>query len=670
MRKRLLHRITYITTVFCMLAALFYCPTAVYAAAGSVTFGSESYEEDNNTQFQIGVYLKTDSDMGSYHVELQYDNSRMEYTGGADSEENGVITLEGVGVSNEIKYMLSFKSKSGGDAYINVKNAVIYTSQTGSTEQFEVTNLPEAPIKILGEDTGAPRQDEQPQQPQYVGPFETTVPHLEPAIKMNNTDYYVVDSNQYVPDSVKWKYTLVPGKLGDMDVTFLSNEANDIYFLTLVDANSETHLYSYSNTKKQLFECDFYNSQDKIYYYTSPYACDNWPKGLTSVVAEKQNVCYALTDAGETGFYIVESGALKPWSADSNLEDAKQFTGKKIIVLIIMILLVLIVLFAMYFMLKEIFRNVRRKKRYIQRRELDDIEDPYAPEFESDEEDESDEKQNQNDTAIKNTDESEQKKSAEVVEAKKENKTEQQPIISVQDVTMRFRISNSSASGIKEFFIQKLKHQITYRELYALDHVSFDVFKGEVVGLIGTNGSGKSTMLRIVSGALNPTSGKVDVDRRKVQLLTLGTGFDMELTARENIYLNGAIIGYSKKFIDEHFNEILDFAELHDFVDEKVKNFSSGMVSRLGFAIATAGDAAEILILDEVLSVGDEFFRKKSLARVKEMIHGGSTVLMVSHGMGTILENCSKVVWIEKGKLQMVGDPKTVCAAYRKQQNV
>ena len=182
-----------------------------------------------------------------------------------------------------------------------------------------------------------------------------------------------------------------------------------------------------------------------------------------------------------------------------------------------MILLVLIVLFAMYFMLKEIFRNVRRKKRYIQRRELDDIEDPYAPEFESDEEDESDEKQNQNDTAIKNTDESAQKKSAEVVEAKQENKTGQKPIISVQDVTMRFRISNSSASGIKDFFIQKLKHQITYRELYALDHVSFDVFKGEVVGLIGTNGSGKSTMLRIVSGALNPTSGKVDCDESGVR---------------------------------------------------------------------------------------------------------------------------------------------------------
>ncbi len=139
----------------------------------------------------------------------------------------------------------------------------------------------------------------------------------------------------------------------------------------------------------------------------------------------------------------------------------------------------------------------------------------------------------------------------------------------------------------------------------------------------------------------------------------------MELTARENVYLNGSIIGYSKEFLDKHYNDIVEFAELQDFMEEKVKNFSSGMVSRLGFAIATAGDAAEILILDEVLSVGDEFFRKKSLARIKEMIHGGSTVLIVSHGMGTIIENCTKCVWIEKGELRMVGNPKDVCNAYR-----
>lgn len=637
MRKRLLNRITYITTLFCMLAALFYCPTAVYAAAGSVTFGSESYEEDNNTQFQIGVYLKTDSDMGSYHVELQYDNSRMEYTGGADSEENGVITLEGVGVSNEIKYMLSFKSKSGGDAYINVKNAVIYTSQTGSTEQFEVTNLPEAPIKISGEDTGTPRQDEQPQQPQYVGPFETTVPHLEPAIKMNNTDYYVVDSNQYVPDSVKWKYTLVPGKLGDMDVTFLSNKSKTIYFLTLVDSKGETHLYSYSNSEKQLFECNFYNNGKYIYYYTSPYACDNWPEELSLDVIKAQNVCYVLKNNGVTRFYTVNSdGSLSRWNPQEGESYEENKNIKYFAAFIILLLIPIVIIVIAYLVTKRIKINRRRKDDDFAREQLD----AYAPALIDIEDDTVEE----------------------ITELNREN-----PVISVKNVTMRFKIADSASSGIKEYFIQKVTKKLHYRELVALDNVSFDVYKGEVVGIIGTNGSGKSTMLRLVSGVINPTSGHIEVDRSKVQLLTLGTGFDMELTARENVYLNGSIIGYSKKFLDEHFDEIIEFAELENFVDEKVKNFSSGMVSRLGFSIATAGDAAEILILDEVLSVGDEFFRKKSLARVKEMIHGGSTVLLVSHSMGTILDNCSKVVWIEKGKLQMVGDAKVVCQKYQEQ---
>ena len=240
----------------------------------------------------------------------------------------------------------------------------------------------------------------------------------------------------------------------------------------------------------------------------------------------------------------------------------------------------------------------------------------------------------------------------------------EKPVISIVDVCMNYKIATSNASGIKDYLIQRLKKQMTYRELKALNHVSFDVFKGEIVGIIGTNGSGKSTLLKIVSGALRPTSGHVDINHKKVQLLTLGTGFDMELTAKENVYLNGAIIGYTKEFIDSHYDEIVAFAELEGFMDEKVKNFSSGMVSRLGFAIATVGDAAEILILDEVLSVGDEFFRKKSLKRVKEMIHGGSTVLMVSHGMGTIEDNCTKAVWIEKGELRMVGEPKEVCTAY------
>lgn len=243
-------------------------------------------------------------------------------------------------------------------------------------------------------------------------------------------------------------------------------------------------------------------------------------------------------------------------------------------------------------------------------------------------------------------------------------KKETKPAIIVNNVSMRFKISTGNVSGLKEFIINKISHKSTYRKFYALRNVSFEVNKGEVVGIIGTNGSGKSTLLRIISGALKPTSGNVVVDRRKIQLLTLGTGFDSEITARENVYLNGAIIGYSKEFLDANYDKIVEFAELQNFMDEKVKNFSSGMVSRLGFAIATAGKNADILILDEVLSVGDEFFKEKSMKRIKEMIHSGATVLIVSHSLSTIKENCTKVIWLNKGKLMMIGRPKKVCDAY------
>ena len=176
----------------------------------------------------------------------------------------------------------------------------------------------------------------------------------------------------------------------------------------------------------------------------------------------------------------------------------------------------------------------------------------------------------------------------------------------------------------------------------------------------------KSTILKIISGVLRPTRGKVDVEKNKIQLLTLGTGFDKELTGKENVYLNGALIGYSQKYIDEHYDDIVKFAELDGFMEERVKNYSSGMVSRLGFAIATARTTPEILILDEVLSVGDIFFRKKSEKRIKEMIHGGSTVIIVSHSTAVIRNNCTKVVWIERGKLRAIGTPEKVCAAYEK----
>ena len=382
--KNLLNKIVFIIAAFCLTVTLFYNPADVYAASGSVTFGSESYEAENNSQFQIGVYLKADSGMGSYHVELEYDNSRMDYVSGAESEANGMITMEGIAVSNEVKYMLSFKTKSGGDAYVKIKNAIIYTSTAGSTEKLEIAQLPEAAIKISGEDTGSPRQEEQTQQTQYKGPFETDVPHLEPAIKMNNTEYYVVDSNQSVSEKIGWSYKLVPGKLGNLDVMFISNEENDIFLLGLVNANGETSLYSYSNSKKQLFDCKSLQMGSTTYIYTSPYASDNLPKGMTDRVINHNGIVYAVKNDGETGFYTVESGKLKIWNSQKTPENTKITIIKKATLGVVLILVILV---ALYFVIKEI--KAVKKRRGLDfdddEDELeydDDDDDPYAAEFE------------------------------------------------------------------------------------------------------------------------------------------------------------------------------------------------------------------------------------------------------------------------------------------------
>lgn len=239
-------------------------------------------------------------------------------------------------------------------------------------------------------------------------------------------------------------------------------------------------------------------------------------------------------------------------------------------------------------------------------------------------------------------------------------------VIRANNICMDFDRAVNEYTSIKELAIQTVKGKRVKEKYRALNNISFEIHKGEVIGVIGTNGAGKSTLLKIIAGAMYPTDGSVEVNRSKIQILTLGTGFDMELTGRENVYLNGAIIGYEKEFIDEHYDKIVEFAELQDFMNEKVKNYSSGMVSRLGFAIATIGKAAEILILDEVLSVGDRIFQQKSMKRIKEMIHGGSTVIMVSHSTKTISENCDRAIWIEKGQIIAMGDAKKLCAAYEK----
>lgn len=241
--------------------------------------------------------------------------------------------------------------------------------------------------------------------------------------------------------------------------------------------------------------------------------------------------------------------------------------------------------------------------------------------------------------------------------------------IEVKDVSMVFNMASESLTNLKEYFIKLARHELFFEEFRALKHISFDVHRGEVVGLVGTNGSGKSTMLKIIAGVLEPSEGSIVTHGTISPLIELGAGFDYELTARENIYLNGALLGYTKEFIDANFDEIIDFAELNDFADMPLKNFSSGMVARIAFAIATITEP-DILIVDETLSVGDVFFQQKCERRIQHFIESGDvTVLFVSHSMEQVERICQRAVWIEKGDLRMDGSVDEVCKAYRDQFN-
>ena len=237
-------------------------------------------------------------------------------------------------------------------------------------------------------------------------------------------------------------------------------------------------------------------------------------------------------------------------------------------------------------------------------------------------------------------------------------------IIEAKNVSMNFTMTKEKIFSLKEYFIKFLKRELIFEEFCALTDVSFSVKKGEILGIIGYNGAGKSTMLKVISGIMKPTIGTIKVEGVISPLIELGSGFDMELTARENIFLNGYILGYSKKFIKEHFDKIVEFSELEEFLDVPVKNFSSGMVARLGFAIATIVEP-EILIVDEILSVGDFKFQEKSEKKIKEMLLSGTTVILVSHALNQIEEICTKVLWLEHGRVKGYGNTKEICDAYK-----
>ena len=236
-------------------------------------------------------------------------------------------------------------------------------------------------------------------------------------------------------------------------------------------------------------------------------------------------------------------------------------------------------------------------------------------------------------------------------------------VVDVKNVSMRFNLAEQKVDSVKEYLLKIVKKDLRFNEFYALKDISFQIEKGDAVALMGMNGSGKSTLLKVIAGVLYPTVGTVSVRGSIAPLIELGAGFDMELTARENVFLNGAVLGISRKEMESHMDQIVEFSELQDFMDVPLKNYSSGMRARLGFAIATI-ISADILIVDEVLSVGDARFKKKSKNRMMELMGGGTTVLFVSHDSGIVRSLCTKAIWLDHGKIVAQGNVDEICDKY------
>lgn len=237
-------------------------------------------------------------------------------------------------------------------------------------------------------------------------------------------------------------------------------------------------------------------------------------------------------------------------------------------------------------------------------------------------------------------------------------------IIEASHVTMTYRLTKNRVASLKEYIVSLLSRKLQYEEFHALSDVSFTIERGDVVGLVGKNGAGKSTMLKVISGILKPTSGNVTIRGNVVPMLELGSGFDFDLSGRENIFLNGAILGYDEEFLKSKYQEILDFSELHGFIEQPLRTYSSGMIMRLAFSIATVVEP-EILIVDEILAVGDADFQEKSRKRMLELMGGGTTVLLVSHSINQVKELCNRAIWLEHGCVKKSGTADEVCLAYQ-----
>lgn len=688
--------------LICMMALLWYDNTlgsmTVLAATAEARFGSESYTPVD--EFNVGVYIESDENVGRYEVTLQYDPAVLRYVSGADREENGVLYLEGTkDTGTEVRRMILFEVLERQNTSISITEGRLQIDEAGngvnlsSLQSVHVLPIAASQTLTMESLSLSPSLIEsfQPDVYVYSAEVDSNVDRLEVApvvgngieaevsntelaygeniisvsltnsegergeyffivnrktpeeqeivFRSNGETWTLLDSESYAEENFAMEYTVIEDyRIEGKNIKLLSNDDRSVFFAYAINEEGEVSLFAYNYIDSKFYQCTYMETTDDSYYVMPVQAAAYLPQGTSTDQLGMLNVFYAMNEDGETGFYYEKNGSL--YAYETVMTEGRDggegfFTAKNIIGILILILCVVAAVCLVIYV--RICEEEQKRKR-IQAAKLA--------------------------ARLEKSEKQEDWKKLLEEEAQSGGIPEEKPVISVKDVTIEFRIAEESPSSLKEYIIRTIQGKNSYRTFQALKNVSFDVQRGEVVGIIGTNGSGKSTILKIISGALKPTRGKVEVDTGKVQLLTLGTGFDSELTARENVYLNGAIIGYPKEYIDEKYDDIVKFAELEGFMDEKVKNFSSGMVSRLGFAIATIRDSAEILILDEVLSVGDMFFRQKSEQRIQEMIHGGSTVLIVSHSTGVIVKNCTKAVWIEKGELRMVGAPKKVCAAY------
>ena len=579
----------------------------VQAADGRVTFDSGGDAWEIGEEASVDVSVEGDVPFIGYELYLKYDPDTLQYVGGAVSEESGLLYITGSG--NEASYhtTLQFIPLKAGNTSISViaANCAVGTESIDgmAAEVLNMTQMSGTSIAVKGE--GSSRLSTLTVSPVGIKGFNPDKVEYELTVPADT-------------ERLQIKYTT---ETGDATVSVPDTElepGENVIHIT-VNGVADTTIYILRVTREEAVPEEI---------LTEEATEEDMTETVTTEEATTEEVMTedVMTETATTGESVVESAASEQTVAEEAVRQQEVIAeetahvislSEKILSLVAVAVIFLTIGYGVYSLI--LYERAKNKNGSM---ELAD-------------------------------------KDVKIVDFG-------QKVIDVKNITMKFRMASDEASSLKEYVIRSLKHQLKYRRFTALDNISFEVMQGEVIGIIGTNGSGKSTLLKIISGALIPTSGSVDVDRSKVQMLTLGTGFDMELTARENVYLNGAIIGYTKEYIDEKYDDIVKFAELEGFMEERMKNFSSGMVSRLGFAIATMRDAPDILILDEVLSVGDMFFRQKSEKRIREMIHSGATVLIVSHSMDTIMKNCERVVWIEKGKLMMVGDAKEVCGAYKK----